>query len=117
MSSESWHKLFKYQIEQLEELDPSFFHQLFNSHSKTAKEIYLIESGRIPIRILISMYRIIYWWHIVHSKDTDMLPRVYNVKKISPLAGVKLLETDKKMFYINFSEDYLLSLTQDEFKN
>ena len=38
LSAESWHNLFLYQIEKLEEVDLSYFKQLFNSHSKTATE-------------------------------------------------------------------------------
>ena len=41
LSCESWYKLHKYQIEKLEEIDNSFFHRLFNSHSKTSKVISL----------------------------------------------------------------------------
>ena len=55
----------------------------------------------------------------MHAKDTDMLPRVYNVKKISSFAGdwVKLLDSDKEMFDINFSDEELLSLSQDKLKD
>ena len=102
LSCESWHRLFSYQIDKLEEIDLAFFHQLFNSYYKTSKEIYRIESGKIPIRYLISMRRIMYWWHILHVKKSDMLFRVYSVKKISPVQGdwVKMLEGDKKLFKI-----------------
>ena len=74
-----------------------------NSHSKTSKEIYLIESGKIPIRFLISMRRIMYWWHILHVKKSDMLYKVYSTQKISQVQGdwVKLLEADKYVFKIN----------------
>ena len=40
--------LYQYQIEKLEEVDLSFFRQLFNSHSKTASEFYYSETGKIP---------------------------------------------------------------------
>ena len=46
LSCESWHRVNKYHVEWLEEVDFSFFRQLFNAHSKTCKEIYLIESGK-----------------------------------------------------------------------
>ena len=32
LNSESWNRLFKYQIEKLEDIDYIFFHQLFYSH-------------------------------------------------------------------------------------
>ena len=114
LSCESWYKLHKYQIEKLEEIDNSFFHRLFNSHSKTSKEIYLIESGKIPIRIIISMRRIMYWWHILHAKQTDMLVKVYNVQKVSHVQGdwIRLLEQDKKMFKINLSDEEVSGMSR-----
>ena len=61
---------------------------------KNSKKIYLIESGIIPIRFLI---RIMYWWHILHVKKSDMLYKVYSAHKISQFQGdwVKLLEAEK----------------------
>ena len=119
LSCESWYKLHKYQIEKLEEIDNSFFHRLFNSHSKTSKEIYLIESGKIPIRIIISMRRIMYWWHILHAKQTDMLVKVYNVQKVSHVQGdwIRLLEQDKKMFKINLSDEEVSGMSRYKIKN
>ena len=55
LSAESWHKLFKYQIEKLEEVDKTFFRKLFNSHPKTGLEFYFSETGTIPVDIRISM--------------------------------------------------------------
>ena len=61
LSAESWHKLFLYQIEKLEEVDRMFFKQLFNCHSKTGIECYYSESASIPIRIKVSARRLMYW--------------------------------------------------------
>ena len=119
LSCESWHRLFSYQIDKLEEIDLAFFHQLFNSHSKTSKEIYIIESGKVPIRYLISMRRIMYWWHILHVKKSDMLFRVYSVQKISPVQGdwVKMLEGDNKLFKIKLSDDEMEAISKYKIQN
>ena len=61
LSVESWHRVFMYQIEKIEEVDRMFYKQLFNSHSKTAIEFYYSESATIPVRIKISVRRLIYW--------------------------------------------------------
>ena len=112
MSCESWHKLYKHQIEALEDVDNSFFCQLFNSHTKTCKEVYLIESGKVPIRVLLSMRRIMFWWHILHVKKSDMLFQVYNVQTISSIPGdwVRLLEVDKEWFKITLSDEEIMSM-------
>ena len=66
LSAESWHKLFQYQIEKLEEVDKIFYRKLFNSHAKTGEEFFFIETGTISIKLKLSMRRLIYWWNILH---------------------------------------------------
>ena len=45
LSAESWHKLFQYQIEKLEEVDKIFYRKLFNSHAKTGEEFSSVKLG------------------------------------------------------------------------
>ena len=119
LSAESWHNLFLYQIEKLEEVDLSFFKQLFNSHSKTATEFYYSETGKIPIRIQVSVKRLLYWWQILRSNKSEMLYKVYYAQKISPVNGdwINLLKTDKSDFGINISDDEVAALSQQNFKD
>ena len=109
LNSESWHRLMKYQIDKLEEVDFAFFQQLFNAHSKTAKEIFIIESGKIPVRFLISIRRIMYWWTILH-----MLYKIYSVQKMSAIQGdwIKLLQVDKALFKITLSDEEMEKLSK-----
>ena len=119
LSSESWHNLFLYQIEKLEEVDISFFRQLFNSHSKTGTEFYYSETGKIPIKIQISVKRLLYWWQILRSNKSEMLYKVYYAQKISPVHGdwINLLKTDKADFGINISDEEVAALFQQKFKD
>ena len=119
LSAESWHKLFQYQIERLEDVDLAFFRQLFNSHSKTGIEFYFSESGTIPIPIKISVRRLMYWWHIVRVNKSELISRVYSAQKLSAVSGdwVKLLETDKEEFKINLTDEEVCRLSALKFKN
>ena len=90
VSSESWHKLFLYQIEKLNEVDKSLFRKLFNSHSKTALEFYYSESGSIPLSIKISMRRLNYWWQILSVEKSEMIKEIYTVQKLTPVYGIGL---------------------------
>ena len=119
LSCESWHRVNKYHVEWLEEVDFSFFRQLFNAHSKTCKEIFLLESGKIPVRFLISMRRIMFWWHIMHVNKDDMLYRVYRAQKVSPVQGdwINLLNSDKSLFNVNMTDEDLESISSDKLKN
>ena len=119
LSAESWQKLFQYQIERLEEVDLAFFRQLFNAHSKTGTEFYYSESGTIPIPIKISVRRLMYWWHIVKVNRSELISRVYSAQKLSAVSGdwVKLLESDKKEFNINLTDEEVCRISEARFKN
>ena len=65
LSAESWHRVFQYQTEKLEDVDNVFLRQLFNCHSKTAIEFLISESGAIPVSTQINAKRLLYWWHIL----------------------------------------------------
>ena len=94
LSSESWHRLFKYQIEKLEDVDSAFYRKLYNGHAKTSLECYISESGTVPIRFLISSRRLMYWWHIEHADQSERIQKVYKAQKLSPISGdwIELLE-------------------------
>ena len=119
LSAESWHKLFLYQIEKLEEVDRMFFKQLFNCHSKTGIECYYSESASIPIRIKVSARRLMYWWHIISVDKSELIHRVYSAQKLSPVYGdwVKQLDIDKKQFDIKLSDTDMKTISQQKFKN
>ena len=120
LSSESWHKLFLYQIEKLNDVDKSFFKNLFNSHSKTALEFYYSETGSIPLHIKISMRRLNYWWHILSVENSEMISKIYNAQKLSPVSGdwTQLLEKDKKQFDIaEMTDSEVRAISQIKFKN
>ena len=119
LSVESWHRVFMYQIEKIEEVDRMFYKQLFNSHSKTAIEFYYSESGTIPVRIKISVRRLMYWWHILSVEKSELIFRIYSAQKLSPVAGdwVQQLEKDKQQFNIDLSDSELSCLSQQKFKN
>ena len=119
LSVESWHKVFLYQTEKLEEVDRMFYKQLFNAHSKTGIEFYYSESATIPIRIKMSARRLLYWWHILSVDNSELIFRVYSAQKMTPISGdwTLQLEKDKEQFNLNLSDQELISISQEKFKN
>ena len=118
LSAESWHRVFQYQTEKLEDVDNVFLRQLFNCHSKTAIEFLISESGTIPVSTQISAKRLLYWWHILSVDRSEMIFRVYLAQKLSPVSGdwVTLLEKDKKEFGIMLSDEEVAEISQLKFK-
>ena len=94
-------------VEKLEEVDKSFHRQLFNAHTKTGIEFLYSESGSIPIKIKISVRRLLYWWHIQHTNPSEMIVKVYTAQKLSSVVGdwMNLLAVDKEQFGIQISDE------------
>ena len=65
------------------------------------------------------MRRIMYWWHILHAKKSDMLVKVYNVQRVSHVQGdwTRLLDLDKKMFKIYQSDEEVSTMSRFKMKN
>ena len=119
LSAEVWHKLYQYQSEKLEEVDKSFHRQLLNCHAKTAIEFLYSEMGTLPIRIIISTRRLLYWWHLMHVSKSEMIFKVYSAQKLSPVNGdwIQLLENDKKQFQLDITDQELSKISEQKFKN
>ena len=77
--SEAWYGLTKNQIERLENTDLSFFRKLFLAHSKSAKESFLLETGKLPLSFILINRRLMYWHHIVNSKKEGLLFKFYTI--------------------------------------
>ena len=118
LSAESWHRVFQYQTEKLEEVDNVFLRKLFNCHSKTAIEFLISESGTIPVNIQMSARRLMYWWHILSVDSSELIFRVYSAQKLSPVSGdwVTLLEKDKQQFGMKLSDAEVAGISQLKFK-
>ena len=76
----------------------------------TAKEALFIETGKLPMQIIISMRRIMYWWHILKQDKSSMIYKVYDAERNKPVKGdwIHLLEKDKKEFDIVIEDDEML---------
>ena len=118
LSSEAWHKVHKYQIEKLEDVDKMFLRKLLNSHAKTGIEFLFSESGSIPLNLKISVRRLLYWWHILSTDKSEMINKVYAAQKLSPISGdwVNLLYKDKEMFQIELTDEEVYVISKQKFK-
>ena len=76
-NSEVWFGLTISQIETLESIDMLFYRKRCEAHSKTAKEAFYLETGKILIRIIIQVRRLMYWWHINNLEETSLVKKCY----------------------------------------
>ena len=82
---------------------------MLNAPAKTAIEALFIETGKIPIRFIVSMRRLAYWWHLLQQDNDSMLYKAYLAQKMNSVKGVwvKLLEKDKKDFDLDIEDEEL----------
>ena len=83
LNSEVWHSLTNNQIEQLEVLDRSLIRQLLGAHSKTAIEWLYIDTGKLDLKSLIKIRRIMYLWHILSRDKSELIRKFYKTQKIA----------------------------------
>ena len=64
------------------------------------------------------MRRIMYWWHLVNLKSTEVLHKMYLAQKLNCSKGdwVEQLETDKKELNLNQDDEELKSFKQEQFR-
>ena len=53
-NAEVWYNVNEEHYKILEAADKDLFRNIFNAHSKTASELFYLETGKIPIRFVIS---------------------------------------------------------------
>ena len=119
LNCEIWHSLLKSQIEQLEVIDRILIRQILGAHSKTGIEWLYIETGKFDIKSLVQIRRLMYWWHILSRKKSELIRRVYETQKISNNAGdwIKLIENDKRELDIQMDKEDIQGVSQESIKN
>ena len=95
-----------------------FFRRLLEVPISVPKEGIYLEVGKIPVRFVIKMRRIMYWWHLVNLKNTEVLHKMYLAQKLNCSKGdwVEQLETDKKELNLNLDDEELKSFKQEQFR-
>ena len=88
-NSEVWPKLNKEQLEALEAADLNLMRKIFNSHSKTASELFFLESGKLPLRFVIYKRRLMYLWHILSRDESELIHKVYSVQTLKTTTGLR----------------------------
>ena len=66
LNSEVWHSLTKIQIASLEIIERRLMRKFFDAHSKTSLEWLYSDSGKLDLKSLIKIRRLMYLWEILH---------------------------------------------------
>ena len=82
LNSEVWHSVTKAQVEELEVVDRMLMRHLLNAHCKTGIEWLMADTGKINLKSLIQIRRLMYLWHILSRDENEMISRIYNSQKV-----------------------------------
>ena len=96
-SSEIWYNISKQDYKKLENVDEMFLRRMFNVQSSAPKESLFIETGKLTVKHIIKMRRVMYWWHLVNLDKNEVLHKFYIGQKLnrSKEDWVEQLEKDK----------------------
>ena len=76
VNCESWNFITKKQIESFESTDVDFMSNCFSSSSKTARDAYYIETGRLKLRYLITKRRFMFLKNILSQSRDELIYKI-----------------------------------------
>ena len=82
--AEAWYGITKKQMEEIDKIDIMFMKKLFNAKNNVAKEIYYLESGKLPAKFIIISRRLNFLRHIINSDKNGLLFKFYSIQKDCP---------------------------------
>ena len=99
-------------------MDRILFRHTLNAHSKTGLEWIYSDTGKLNLKSLIQIRRLMYLWHLLSRDKTELIRRIYNTQNISNSVGdwVRLIEADKSELGITLTDDDIQSISKNVFK-
>ena len=118
LNSEVWHSLTKIQISSLEIIDRRLIRKLFDAHSKTSIEWLYSDAGKLDLKSLIRIRRLMYLWEILHRDESELIHRVYRAQRVSNNIGdwVRLIDQDKSELKITLTDEQIQGVSKQSFK-
>ena len=103
-SSEVWYNITNNQYTKLEEIDEMFMRKIFN--------------GKLPIRYIIKTRSLLYYWHILHLEENELVYKFYLGQKFKPSKNDWILTVQKDMNEIGLlmTENEMKEMSQEKFR-
>ena len=116
-NSEVWYNVTDKQLTKLEQIDEMFFRRLFNLPSSAPRVGMYVECGKIPIRHLVKMRRIMYFWHIIHQDRNELLFKFLEAQELSISSNDWISQVRKDLLEIqlNLSDKEIFGMSKEIF--
>ena len=117
-NAEIWYNLKKSEVEELEELDRLLLRKIFSTKISCPKEALYLESGAIPIGIIIKSRRINYIHYLVKENPSTMLSKFFHAQWNNEVKNdwTTQIRLDLEDFGIPGELDFIKSKSEDSFK-
>ena len=119
LNSEVWHSLTKSQVNDLEVIDRILLRDVLNAHCKTGLEWIYADTGKLNLRSLIQIRRLMYLWHLNSRENSELINRIYTTQKITNNVGdwIRLVEADMSELGITLTDEQIQGVSKNVFKN
>ena len=117
-SAEIWYNVTKNQYRKLEAVDEMFLMRIFKAPKSVPRLALYIECGKLPIRFIIKVRRLLYYWHVLQLDRSELVHRFYVAQSLKPTKNDWVLQIaqDKKDLGINLYDEEVRKLTLFKFK-
>ena len=117
-SSEVWYNVTKEQYRKLEEIDEMFLMKMFKAPKCVPRLSLYLECATLPVKNVCQSRRLMYYWHILHSDETELLNKFYSAQLLRPTKNDWAIQItkDKKELHINLSDEEVKLMSKPKFK-
>ena len=118
LNTDVWHCVKKTEIENLEVIDRMLLRHVLDAHSKTGLEWIYSDTGKLNLKSLVQIRRLMYLWHVLSRDESELIKRIYETQKITSNAGdwFKLVEADKLELGITLTDEEIQGISKNVFK-
>ena len=118
-NSEVWYNVREEHFKVLESADKELMRKIFNAHSKTACELFYLETGKLPIRFIISKRRLNYLWQVLSRKSDELINKVYKAQGVKTTKGdwFEMIKKEKEKYEIDISDEEISKMSRFRFKS
>ena len=117
-NSEVWYNVSDDQISKLEQIDEMWMRKLFSLAKSAPKEGIYIESGKMPIRFIVMIRRLMYFWHVLHKNENELVNRFLSAQQIWTGRNDWISQVRKNISEINLklTDKQITDMKNEEFK-
>ena len=91
---------------------------VLDAHSKTGLEWIYSDTGKLNLKSLVQIRRLMYLWHVLSRDESELIKRIYETQKITSNVGdwFKLVEADKLELGITLTDEEIQGVSKNVFK-